>query len=278
MTELDYDQIKAVNFSSLKYMEKGPLHYLYNKQHPKKPTEAMALGTAVHCMVLEPEQFGERYAIIDLNRNSNAYKEQARLEAEAGRIILKTPELERIKLITASVRGHGHAMALLKGTERELTLQWEYDGVQRKGRVDAYKPGVLIDLKTCADPQPWAFSAQSFKMFYHAQMAFYAEGIKVLYGEYPEVYMIAVQNKEPYETVLYHIPLEVLQRGEMKINDWIEQLLDCIEADSYHGNYGGVQELALPGWAETMEVDDTIAIGGQKMRLNEETGLLEVTK
>ena len=252
---MDYDRIDAVNFSSLKNMSRGPAYYLHRKTTPLKQTPAMAKGTAIHCAVLEPEQFPARYAVLDIDRRTKAGKEQAQIEEEAGRTILKPAEYDEIKAISASVWANETAAKLLTGATTEAALTWELDGIKRKGRIDAYqadgsKP-VLIDLKSTMDPQPWAFQRQTAKMHYHAQMAWYAEGLDAVLGKgYPDVYIIAVGNSAPYECVVYGVPVSVLSAGETLYEKWLEMLKQCERTNNWPGLYEDLQILQLPAWAE----------------------------
>jgi len=252
-----------VNFSSLKHMARGANYYKWAQGHKRKPTAAMQKGTAVHCMVLEPEQFPERYAIIDLNRNGKAFKEQAALEAEAGREIIKTAEYAEICAIAEGVKRNPTAMDLLKGTETEVSLTWNMHGHDCKGRVDAIKPGKVIDLKTTADPQPWKFGRQAGDMLYHAQMAFYAAGVASKQGNYPEAWIIAVGNSAPYECICYRVPMEALVAGEDLYTNWLTELEQCREGKRFPSKYEGVQELELPGYMLKAETETRLIIEGE---------------
>jgi len=261
MTYPDYDQIPALNFSTLKHMAGGPFNYAYRLRNPQPQTQTMAVGVAVHCMVLEPDQFNSRYAICDMNRNSNAYKDQAALEAEAGRVILKSGEYADICTIAASVSNNDKAVELLTHCTTEAALTWtRADGRACKGRIDAYKldpKPVLIDFKTTADPVPHAFQRQAYNMAYYAQMAWYAEGmVEALECPFPDVFIIATGNREPYETIVYHVPVEVLARGEELYLGWLDELDACEKSGLFPSRYEGVQELELPAWAAVEESVD----------------------
>jgi len=54
-----------INNSGLKLIARTPAHFKYYQEHQreKTPTPQMMLGTAVHCAVLEPATFHDRYAI-----------------------------------------------------------------------------------------------------------------------------------------------------------------------------------------------------------------------
>ncbi len=268
-----YNEIAAVNFSTLKHLEKGPLHYKAALARKFKQTAAMAKGSMIHTLVLEPEQFDVRYCINDQSRNSNAFKALAALEADAGRTVVKSKDVAEARLVADSVLSNPDAMRLLANAKFEQTLTWNMEGFDCKGRADALrvtgtKP-ILVDLKTTTDPQPWHFGKQVYDMRYHAQMAFYAAGMMAVYGiDYPDVYIIAVGNTEPYECVVYKLPLEVMDAGEQMYMGWMDTLERCRKDDSYKSSYAGIKELRLPSYAyDSLEAETSLIIGGKEVQI-----------
>lgn len=53
----------TLSFSSLSAFAVSPRAFIAYKLKERKETKAMRLGTAVHCLVLEPEKFRERYIV-----------------------------------------------------------------------------------------------------------------------------------------------------------------------------------------------------------------------
>lgn len=74
MTEQEYHAAGGLSHSGLKDLAVSPLRYwhlwLNPKRQPKDPTPEMIVGTALHCAVLETEQFDKRYA-CELNPPEN---------------------------------------------------------------------------------------------------------------------------------------------------------------------------------------------------------------
>ena len=65
----------ALSRSDIFEMRKSPMHFRYALDHPREETTAMAFGTALHCYVLEPEKFAERYVICEkIDRRTTAGK------------------------------------------------------------------------------------------------------------------------------------------------------------------------------------------------------------
>ena len=59
----DYMQLDAVNISTLIHMLDGPKAYAHAISAGFDDSPAMAQGRALHCLVLEPDQFERRYVV-----------------------------------------------------------------------------------------------------------------------------------------------------------------------------------------------------------------------
>ena len=63
--ELAYHAVKALSASGMKALAESPLHYWQRYLNPQaeseEPTLEMKIGSAVHCALLEPDQFDSRY-------------------------------------------------------------------------------------------------------------------------------------------------------------------------------------------------------------------------
>jgi hypothetical protein len=68
-------------------------------------------------------------------------------------------------------------------------------------------------------------------MFYHAQIAWYAEGLArtMTYtpGAVDEVYVVAVEQKRPYPVTVYPVTPGVLRAGREQCQLWLAELLAC---------------------------------------------------
>lgn len=63
LSEEDYFAAKAASNSMLGLFAKTPLHGKYRLENPPEPTASLIMGKLAHTLVLEPEQFTNRYHI-----------------------------------------------------------------------------------------------------------------------------------------------------------------------------------------------------------------------
>ena len=85
-SDAEYFAFDAVNATSLKQLLKSPREYQHHLRNPKPKTINMVLGSAIHCLTLEPMHFDSRYAVWDgESRRTKAYREWKERQEMAGR-------------------------------------------------------------------------------------------------------------------------------------------------------------------------------------------------
>jgi exodeoxyribonuclease VIII len=246
-----YAAIKAVNWSKLKHLWAGsPLHYKHAVESGEDDdTVGRAMGREVHRLVLEPHTEPDYVIWEGGNRVGKAWKEFE--AANAGKTIFKPNEVAAVYLQAQAIVNHPVAFALLQGAAFENTREWTDPATKLrcKGRTDAEKPGILIDLKGCGSVNPRMFARECAKNGYHLQLAHYCNGIKALTGNPPaKVVIIAVETKAPYDVAVYQIPREPLQQAQEELSYALETLANCIKTGNWPGTCPQEEELAFPAY------------------------------
>ena len=253
MTFDDYLTLPGTNWSSLKKLAISPLHYRWHKDHPDHTqTDAMVIGSATHKAVLEPDDFGSEYAVWAGARRAG--KEWDAFQAEhSDKTILREQDLTRVWEISAAVRSHRDCAPYLSGDGiNEATIEWQDPdtGIACKGRPDRLTDdGVLLDLKTARDLTPRVFAAQSARLGYHAQLAFYADGLRCLGFDVRKVAILAVESSPPYDCGVLVLEDDVLYAGREEYRALLGKLRGCLDADLWPGRYLCEEALELPEWA-----------------------------
>ena len=254
MTDKEYRRAEGVNKSTLWNLRRSPAHYKYFLENPPEDTQAYKFGRAVHSAILTPTAYKRDFAVLPegINRRTNAGKEeyQAFIEASAGKEILTAEDAKTIKAIVSAFKKNKDAVSLLKGTKRERPLFWTDDnGVKCKCRVDAYKPGIMIDLKTAADAATDTFSREALRYGYDVQATHYMDGYQHTQSAImPEWYFIVIEKAEPYAVNILRADIGFIDHGIILRQQLIEKLIACQNQSSFPGY--GTNELFLPSWAE----------------------------
>lgn len=253
MTEAEYRARPGVNKSTLWEIRKSPAHYRHALEEQREDTKALRLGRAIHAAILQPRAFRKMYSTVPagIDRRSKEGKAAFERFLQGAGELLTSEESVLCKRIASSVRRDPAAAALLKGCRFERPLFWTdpATGIACKCRVDALKPGVVIDVKSCADASTRAFMRDALRYGYDVQAAHYLHGVRAVKGEAPwEWYFIAVEKAPPYAVNVLRASDGFLDRGEWQRMDLMERLQKCQETNEWPGY--GENELILPAWAE----------------------------
>ena len=255
--KLDYFSRVGISATLLKsIIKQSPVHAA-NRMRTFKPSPTMNLGTAVHCAILEPHRYNELIAIApDCDRRTKIGKAEhaAFVESAGNKTVIKYDQHESAIAMANAVDEHEHATSLLVDTQREVELDFTFDGEQCKAKVDAVKgDNVIIDIKTTVDASPDAFARQSASFFYQMQMAWYAKAIGSSWKTC-KCYVIAVENTAPFGVAVYRYDSDVLDNGWKlccrAIRQWREYR-ETIAQNKTPQPYGDmVYDIELPAWAE----------------------------
>ena len=256
----DYDKIRALNFSTLKHLNVSPLFYRHRLNNPEPPKAHYLIGLAIHCWVLEPDEFDSRYAEWDMltkkgdkltARNGAALEEWTDLHYGAEPLL--PAEMENAKRAGDAVLAHPVAARVLKGCRHEEPLVWTDPdtGIRCKGRVDAISPVRITDLKSTQDVEARKFYGQAAKLLYHGQQSMYHTGAvtlrKIDGKEMPEI--ISVEKEPPYDVAVDRMIPEDLHAGRALCVQLMNRLLECQAANYYPGKAPDLRYMNLPHYA-----------------------------
>lgn len=261
----EYRSIRAVNHSTLKVLEHSPKHYRQNLSNPTE-TDALRLGIAAHCAVLEPKRFASEFAVWR-ERKANGDTLQRRGEewrafvaANPGCTIITEDQESDALTMQLAISGCREAMEYLSHGHPEVTLLWEINGRACKGRVDWITDlgngPVLVGVKTAADVRIDFFSRVAARLLYHCQWPFYFDAYEAITGVRPaEVVEIVVEKKEPHDVVVYVIGDDTLKVGRNKYLELLAKLDDCERENRWPGVGGDTKQIfSLPSYMYDEEI------------------------
>lgn len=251
----DYHAIEAMSTGGAKKILRSPAHFRLARDTPNEPTDAMEFGTAVHCGVLEPDDFDARICIApEVNKRTNAGKAEWSYfqQCNEGKIILSADDMARARKCIDAVRMHPAAQRLLEGGQNEVSLFW-HDGrykVPCKCRFDILNYGGGVDLKTTQDASPEGFGRSIAQYLYHAQGAHYNSGAEHILNASLEFFaFIAVESEPPHCVACYTLPTNAMLAGSRLIAEALARYAAALDAGKWPGYPETIQPIQLPRWA-----------------------------
>jgi hypothetical protein len=237
--------------------KQSPAHYFYeyctDKAEDKEQSKPFYLGSAVHTLVLEPENFDFEYAVkqkVDgRTKEGKFYNEKFALLSE-GKIVIDTEVYEQALSMAVAVRNNAMAESLLMDNQFEKSIYFTHEltGLQCKVRPDAWLGSIVSDLKTTSDASFRAFQSSAYKYGYFLQAGMIKVALKSIGIDLERFLCIAVENSKPYVTGIYDIDPDAIAFGVSHFDELMVKLANCYDTQSFPGF--GIQALGLPRYAQ----------------------------
>jgi exodeoxyribonuclease VIII len=227
---------RPLSFSSIKEFAKSPRHYLdYISKERTPPTDAMKLGSMVHCMILTPYLFNEQFAVApDINKRTNAGKEEwiQFANLHAGKTIVNNEDYEHARKLVDGVLCNDLIYdTVMSCTSFEREWRMEVDGLPYRGFFDGESDDYILEVKTITDGHPKAVMSDFIKRKYHMQAGIYNQvsGKKVLY--------LIVETSSPYLSYLAYADTRYVDLGKKDVSELNNRFHKCLESGDFTGGY-----------------------------------------
>jgi exodeoxyribonuclease VIII len=241
-------------------------------------TDAKQFGSALHCRVLEPDEFAVRYAIVPgcqakLKSGKNAGEDcgarasyrtadglymcgkHAPPDAEEPDNIITPEQHARLEAINAKVRAHPVVKLIRQHGGFECSIVWERSGILCKARLDkwitgAKCPDTVLDLKKVqlGGASDEAFSRAIKNYHYHMKAAWYADAAKSMNGIDPVFVWLAVEEKPPYGVNVMCCDADTMQIGRYMNEQVFERYRLCLEKGEWPGYCNDIHLGGLPDY------------------------------
>jgi hypothetical protein len=219
----------------------------------------MALGTALHCAVLEPEKFRATYVTPPkFDRRTTAGKTAAEEfeKANADKLFLPFDDHQTCLKMSESVWHHPMARELLSGFgKNEVCAVWtdKLTGLRCKCLIDRLGRwagwSCLSDVKTCQDASPSGFAKAVYNLGYHERVAYYLDGLSAISPAQRKWFWIAVEKERPYAVAVYEPDEEMLLAGRQSARQHLSTFAERKARNVWPGYSDSSVLLRLPRWA-----------------------------
>lgn len=253
MTEIEYRNLDAMNWSTLSAGLQSMAHLLERISSPREDKECFALGRAVHTAVLEPGAFDARYAVwcgLDKRTKEGKAAWAKFIETSAGLEVLSAEDRDEALKIADAVHGNKDAVALLVNGEAEKPVIWtdEDTRVKCKGRLDYITATTIPDLKTTKNASPRKFASAAMDYGYFGQLAMYHDGAEATDGHNRDCYIIAVETARPYVCQVYSVAKSALEIGRYEYKRLLAAYKDAKATGNWPGYATRILPLTVPEW------------------------------
>lgn len=254
----DYHHGLGVSKSQLDDIAVSPAFYKWKKNAPidTEKLKALDMGTALHCLLLEPNEFSNRFIEApEFNRRSNDGKKEEReflKECEkTGKIVMDYEQHRKLKIMRESALAHHAARYFLEADGHcEASIYWTDSDTDELCRVRPDKiltqQPVIIDVKKVADMSRFDRHIEEFR--YHVQNAMYQEGYLRHFGESPVFLFIAVS--ETIDCARYPVHVYELDSSDIDVGfNLFKQNLQAFHECRINDDWGGIEPISRPDWA-----------------------------
>ncbi len=234
MNNHDYQNLPGISSHWLIEMLNSPAACWRKYLDPQRPaseqTDAMRLGTLVHCLALTPRQFEREFVVMHCERRTKADRARWEWIQAQGLIPIRSAELDQARAIAAALHADPDARKLLRGGKKERTIvQPRRAGLlPLKARIDVHNEAKrqVIELKTT-----WNLAAAQATMEryrYPLSAAFYRELVR---GQ--GAVFVFVQTREPFEVAVMPMERQQLQAGREQWQTALARFDACWRANEW---------------------------------------------
>lgn len=272
-----YHRSPGVSHSMLKNIEPPARLPAYLTQK-RESSAAQVLGSIVHSVILEPAKPLPMLVVppptypapadcssvkqkkaqpgdpLDWSWSAKYCKQWKADMIAQGLLVITQAEFDTTNGIIQAVAAHPRCSEIFREGRSEVSVyvKCPTTGVLRRARLDFVPPGnALVDVKTCLDASPEAFSRAVFDHGYHTQADYYLRAWNDAAGfEEKECFIfIAVEKTPPLLVACYTLEAEAIELGRATNLRRLQSYADCSESKHWPGFSQEFVTIQLPRWA-----------------------------
>ena len=227
-TNQEYHSSKSISASGLKEIWLTSVYDFNRKVYEDKP--AYRLGTMIHEMFLEPDEFKENYYLPTekIDRRTKDGKEKFEELSKMRKIVATYDEVKILNGLKKSLDSDDDMAKLarkyLEG-DPEVSHYFSYKGIEARVRPDLKGKDFISDIKTAQFINgrfgKKEFRSQIYSFGYHLQATFYADMLGVHPTDFKFIWM---EKKYPFRIVVSTLNDQQIEEGRAgylsAMEDW----------------------------------------------------------
>jgi hypothetical protein len=244
---------EPVRFSQLKHMGQSPAHYIQSTGAGWADALHLRIGSGSHAIM-----FDQPHAIYPGKVRRGKDWEAFKLE-NANAVWLSRSEHAQALALADAVRGNREACELLfaDGAAVEKRIEWNLLGRECAGTPDVRTSRYIVDLKTTKCAHPERFIRDAAFRSYHAQLAWYLDGVRLSgLGTPTEAYIVAVESTPPHPVTVLRLTDNAIDQGRRLCRIWLERVLGCERDNRWPGYVESIVPFDVEGPLELEFGDD----------------------
>lgn len=237
-----------LSYTALSNFISSPKDFIDYKLQKKEETDAMIYGSMLHCLILEPHDFDNRYFAFDDSQKCNEliaggakspratkiYKEwKAEKCAGAGtRMIVAPQEYQHAKGVAANVTHNRASRKVMDLAPRhELAIDWDFLNFGWHGFIDGDGDEDMFDIKSMQDASPKKVEREIVSGKLYLQAAMYQFGI----GKQKNYHIIAVDKTGGVS--VHKIHEKLIEQGVTEYNNYVKKFNHCILTEAWDQSF-----------------------------------------
>jgi len=221
-----------ISFSALSAFLNSPKAFFeyHTKERDKDDEKKYIVGSAFHCLVLEPEKFNLDFAVApecDMRTNVGKADFKDFTNRNTGKKILSLAQLKEAQIMLENVRQNPDAVNLLDNAiMREQKEAYLLHGFKLHAVKDLASADFVADLKSTKSAEYWSFYRSARDYNYGLQAAIYLSN-----QPHADFFWIATDAKN---CIVYPITNTAIERGQRMLENTLTKLRECVFKNEWH--------------------------------------------
>jgi hypothetical protein len=280
ISNAEYHASSGISKSAIMVAKNSTLDYYHayiERSTERKQTAAMALGSLLHTLTLEPHNFESEYMLYEKATGTGSVEINKLAKLKSGNKTIISIELyQQAREMVKAIKDHSLASQLLAGASYEKSFYWinPDTGLLCKSRPDVWHEtlGFFVELKKAVRPRLRDFTRQADDLGYHIQAAMQIDakyGVKNLptpditsslddesgmtvRSRGDDVFaFIVVPENPPYKPYIYELDFEDIEMGRQEYINTLKVIKSCQETGKWDADRDAVMKMSFNNWQRT---------------------------